>query len=99
MAVTDWGDANSRFLGLVSVGATRSLRPSVIKIIRQMTVKTHNTNANGNVQKRRPWKNNMAFLRSKNETVVIRMIYNKNTLKFSNTLAAYGGTGSSVKNI
>ena len=46
MAVTDWGDANSRFLGLVSVGAARSLdqtelRPSAIKRIRQMTHNTH----------------------------------------------------------
>ena len=44
MAVTDWGGANSRFLGLVSVGAARSfdqtaLRPSVIKRIRQIDVK------------------------------------------------------------
>ena len=44
MAVTDWGGANSRFLGLVSVGAARSLdqmalRPSVIKSIRQNDVK------------------------------------------------------------
>ena len=44
MAVTDWGGANSRFLGLVSVGAARSfdqtaLRPSVIKIIRQIDAK------------------------------------------------------------
>ena len=41
----DWGDANSRFLGLVSVGAARSLdqtalSPSVIKRIRQMTLNT-----------------------------------------------------------
>ena len=50
MAVTDWGGANSRFLGLVSVGAARSfdqtaLRPSVIKRIRQIDVKyiTHIT--------------------------------------------------------
>ena len=40
----DWGGANSRFLGLVSVGAARSfdqtaLRPSVIKRIRQIDVK------------------------------------------------------------
>ena len=40
----DWGSANSRFLGLVSVGAARSLyqmalRPSVIKRIRQIDVK------------------------------------------------------------
>ena len=44
MAVTDWGGANSRLLGLVSVGAARSfdqtaLRPSVIKGIRQIDVK------------------------------------------------------------
>ena len=42
--MTDWGGANSRFLGLVSVGAARSfdqtvLRPSVIKRIRQIDVK------------------------------------------------------------
>ena len=41
----DWGDAKSRFLGLVSVGAARSLdqtalRPLVIKGIRQMTLNT-----------------------------------------------------------
>ena len=40
----DWGGANSRFLGLVSVGTARSfdqtaLRPSVIKRIRQIDVK------------------------------------------------------------
>ena len=45
VAVTDWVGANSRFLGLVSVGAARSLaqtalRPSVIKIIRQMMLNT-----------------------------------------------------------
>ena len=44
MAVTDWGGANSRLLGLVSVGEARSLdqtalRPSVIKSIRQIDVK------------------------------------------------------------
>ena len=44
MAVMDWGGANSRFLGLVSVWAARSfdqtaLRPSVIKRIRQIDVK------------------------------------------------------------
>ena len=44
----DWGGANSRFLGLVSVWAARSfdqtaLRPSVIKRIRQIDVKIHNT--------------------------------------------------------
>ena len=44
MAVTDWGGANSRFLGLVYVGEARSLdqtalRPSVIKRIRQIDVK------------------------------------------------------------
>ena len=50
MAVTDWGGANSRFLGLVSVWAARSFdqttfRPSVIKRIRQIDVKyiTHIT--------------------------------------------------------
>ena len=50
VAVTDWGGANSRFLGLVSVWAAQSfdqtpLRPSVIKIIRQIDVKyiTHIT--------------------------------------------------------
>ena len=42
----DWGGANSRFLGLVSVWAARSfdqtaLRPSVIKRIRQIDVKIH----------------------------------------------------------
>ena len=44
MAVTDWGGANSRFLGLVPVWAARSLdqtalRPSVIKRILQIDVK------------------------------------------------------------
>ena len=44
MAVTDWGGANSRFLGLVSVWAAQpfdqtALRPSVIKRIRQIDVK------------------------------------------------------------
>ena len=44
MAVTDWGGANSRFLGFVSVGAAQSLdqtalRLSVIKKIRQIDVK------------------------------------------------------------
>ena len=50
VAVTDWGGANSRFLGLVSVWAARSfdqtaLIPSVIKRIRQIDVKyiTHIT--------------------------------------------------------
>ena len=50
VAVTDWGGANSRLLGLVSVWAARSfdqttLRPSVIKRIRQIDVKyiTHIT--------------------------------------------------------
>ena len=42
--MTDWGGANSRFLGLVSVGPARSLdqtalRPSVIKRSRQIDVK------------------------------------------------------------
>ena len=44
MAVTDWGGANSKFLGLVSVGTAQSLdqtalRPSVIKRICQIDVK------------------------------------------------------------
>ena len=44
MSVTDWGGANSRFLGLVSVGAAQSLdqtalRPSVIKRICEIDVK------------------------------------------------------------
>ena len=40
----------------------------------------------------------MASLRSKNETVVLRMIYNFFThLNVPKTSAAYGGTGSSVK--
>ena len=48
VAVMDWGGANSRFLGLVSVWAARSfdqtaLRPSVIKRIRQIDVKIHIT--------------------------------------------------------
>ena len=43
--------------------------------------------------KRRPCKNNMAPLKSKNETEVLEMIYNFKTHK---TPAAYGGTGSSV---
>ena len=61
MAVTDWGGANSRFFGLVSVGAARSLdqtslRPSVIKRIRRNDVKyiTHMQRVlvkNGNVHK------------------------------------------------
>ena len=52
----DWGDANSRFLVLVSVGPARSLdqtalRPSVIKRIRQMTLSTCKVylQINGNV--------------------------------------------------
>ena len=94
MAVTDWGGANSRFLGLVSVGAARSLdqtalRPSVIKRIRQNDVKyiTHMQSVlakNGNVHKKKKeetCKNNMVS--SKNETVVLRIIY-KSTLKCSN---------------
>ena len=78
MAVTDWGGANSRFLGLVSVGAARSfdqtaLRPSVIKRIRQIDVKyiTHMQSvlANGNVNKKKETlkkkKKKKAFVRSK----------------------------------
>ena len=46
--MTDWGGANSRFLGLVSVGAERpldqtELRPSVIKRIRQMALNKYDT--------------------------------------------------------
>ena len=53
MAVTDWGGVNYRFLGLVSVGAARSLdqtvlRPSVIKIIRHIHAKC-TCGKNGNV--------------------------------------------------
>ena len=94
VAVTDWGGSNSRFLGLVSVSAARSLdqtalRPSVIKRIRQMTLNTQHTckvylRKNGNVHKMKKeetCKNNMVS--SKNETVVLRMIY-KSTLKCSN---------------
>ena len=51
MVVTDWGDANSIFLGLVTVGAAQSLdqmplRPSVIKRITSYDVKhiTHMQN-------------------------------------------------------
>ena len=85
MAVTDWGGANSRFLGLVYVGAARSLdqtalRASVIKRIRQNDVKyiTHmqcTCEKNGNVHKMKKeetCKNNMV---SKNETVVLRIIF------------------------
>ena len=81
MAVTDWGGANSRFLGLVSVGAARSLdqtalRPSVIKRIRQIDVKYITHMQNGNVYKKmRPCKKKMASVRSKNETVMLRRIY------------------------
>ena len=67
-AVTDWGGANSRLSGLVSVGAARSidqtaLRPSVIKRIRQIDVKyiTHMQNVLAkwkSKQKRRPCKKN-----------------------------------------
>ena len=61
MAVTDWGDANSRFLGLVSVGAARSLdqtalTPSVIKRIGQIDVEyithIHSVLAMKNVHKK-----------------------------------------------
>ena len=66
----DWGGANSGLLGLVSVGAARSLdqtalRPSVIKRIRQIDVKyiTHMQSVlakNGNVYKKgRPCKKNV----------------------------------------
>ena len=78
MAVTDWGGANSRFLGLVSVGAARSLdqmalRPSVIKRIRQIDVKyiTHMqsvlTKKEGNVHKKGDLVKKMPSVRSKNK--------------------------------
>ena len=77
MAVTDWGDANSRFLGLVPVGAARSLdqtalRPPVIKKIREIDVKyiTHMQSVLAKememyTKKGRHCKNNMASVRSK----------------------------------
>ena len=77
MAVTDWGGANSRFLGLVSVGAARSfdqtaLRPSVIKRIRQIDVKyiTHMQSVLAKMEmytkkRRRPCKKKKASVRSK----------------------------------
>ena len=67
------------------MGAARSLdqtalRPSVIKIIHQMTLNTSHMQSvlakNGNVhknEKQETCKNNMVS--SKNETVVFRMIY------------------------
>ena len=55
--MTEWGGSNSRFLGLVSVGAAQSLdqtalRPSVIKSIRQIDVKYITHMQNGNVYKK-----------------------------------------------
>ena len=99
---------NSRFLGLVSVGAARSLdqtalRPSVIKRIRQMTLNTKHTckvylrkkwKCTQNGKKEETCKNNMVS--SKNETVLLRIIY-KSPLNVPTTPAACGGTGSSVK--
>ena len=77
MVVTDWGDANSRFLGLVSVGAARALdqtalRPSVIKIIRQINVKyiTHMQSVLANMEmytKKGDLVKKMASVRSKYE--------------------------------
>ena len=53
---------------------------------------------NGNVQKKRHCKNNMASLRSKSETAVIIIIYNKNHIKtVPTTPVARGGTGSYEK--
>ena len=49
------------------------------------------------MEKRRPCKYNMACVRSKNETVVLRMIYKKHIKNVPTTSAACGGTGSSVK--
>ena len=83
MAVTDWAGANSRFLGLVSVGAARSLdqtalRPSVIKRIRQIDVEyiTHMQSVLAKMEmytkKGDLVKIYMASVRSKNETVVLR---------------------------
>ena len=34
VAMTDWGGANSRFLGLVSVGAARSFDQTALKLFR-----------------------------------------------------------------
>ena len=93
MAVTDWEGANLRFLGLVSVGAARSLdqtasRPSVIKRIRQIDGKyiTQMQSVLAKMEmytkKGRPCKKK-ASERSKNETVVLRMIYKKH-IKCSN---------------
>ena len=77
MAVTDWGGANSRFLGIVSVGAAQSLdqmplRPSVIKRIRRIDVKyiTHQQSVLAKwkcIQKREILSNKMASVRSKND--------------------------------
>ena len=78
MAVTDWGGANSRFLGLVTVGEARSSdqtssRPSVIKKIRQIDVKyiTHMQSVLAKMEmyiKKGDLVNKyMAFVRSKNE--------------------------------
>ena len=51
------------------------------------------------LEKRRPCKNNMASVRSKNEIVVLTMIYKKHFKFVPTTPAACGGTGSSVKEI
>ena len=72
MAVTDWGGANSRFLGLVYVGAARSLdqtalRPSVIKRIRQIDVKYITHMQSVLAKKGDLVKKHMASVRSKNE--------------------------------
>ena len=77
MAVTDWGGANSRLLGLVSVGAARSLDqtaliPSVIKRIRQIDVKyiTHMQSVLANMgmyTKKGDLVKKMTSVRSKNE--------------------------------
>ena len=73
--MTDWGGANSRFLGLVSVGPAQSLdqtalRPSVIKRIRQIDVKyiTHMQSVLAKwkcVHKKRRHCKKMASVRSK----------------------------------
>ena len=80
VAVTDCGGANSRFLGLVSVGAARSLdqtafRPYVINIIRQIDVKyiTHVQSILAKMEmytKKGDLVKEMASVRSKNERPV-----------------------------
>ena len=99
MAVTVRGDANSRFLGLVSGGST-IIRSNGIETVchqknpsNEVKHKTHMKSGKcTNIKK--TCKNNMASLRSKNEIIVLRIIYNNKNVP---TLAARGGNGSSVK--